>query len=123
MNYQPLFNKLADLGYIETESDMYEILLIANEINKQSGVLEEYEKPTFGNKDLPMSYRLWKNEARRLLRKVLTDMCDHSEGNLLLDEKHKAETNQKVNYWPGCKEGKLLNEIDKFLNSKSSLTD
>lgn len=28
MNYQPLFNKLADLGYIETESDMQEIIRV-----------------------------------------------------------------------------------------------
>lgn len=34
MNYQPLFNKLADLGYLETESEMYEIILAVKECEK-----------------------------------------------------------------------------------------
>lgn len=70
------------------------------------------------NRELPMSYRLWKNEARRLLRKVLADMRYCSEGDLLLDEKHKQECGYKESYWPGNDQGKLLNEIDNFLNKK-----
>lgn len=32
MNYQPLFNVLADMGYIETESEMTEIINAVNAI-------------------------------------------------------------------------------------------
>lgn len=73
------------------------------------------------NRELPIAYRLWKNEARRLLRKVLSECRHTSEGDLLLDEKHKAECNYKENYWPGNKQGELLNEIDSFLNNKASI--
>lgn len=75
------------------------------------------------NNELPMAYRLWKNEARRLLRKVLTDCRHTSEGDLLLDEEHKNKCGYKANYWPGIEQGKLLNEIDLFLNKKASLND
>lgn len=75
------------------------------------------------NRELPMSYRLWKNEARRLLRKVLNDMRYCSEGDLLLEEQDKKDRKIKFNYWPGNDQGKLLNEIDGFLNKKASLMD
>lgn len=75
------------------------------------------------NRELPMAYRLWKNEARRLLRKVLAECRRTSEGDLLLDDKHKSEAGFKENYWPGSEQGKLLNQIDKFLNEKASLND
>lgn len=73
------------------------------------------------NDDLPMSYRLWKNEARRLLRKVLQEMRYCSEGDLLLDAQHKQECKIKGNYNTYNEQGKLLNEIDLFLNKKASL--
>lgn len=43
MDYQPLFNKLADLGYIETESEMQEILLIAKELYTMNKYRVEYQ--------------------------------------------------------------------------------
>lgn len=70
-----------------------------------------------------MSYRLWQNEARRLLRKALVDCRYTSEGDLLMDEKHKQEIGSKENYWNGCDQGKVLNEIDNFLNKKASMFD
>lgn len=73
------------------------------------------------NRDLPMTYRLWKNESCRLLRKVLTECRFTSEGDLLMDENHKSDIGSKDKYWPGSDQGKLLNEIDKFLNEKASL--
>ena len=73
------------------------------------------------NRDLPMTYRLWKNESRGLLRKVLKECRYTSEGDLLLDVKHKSDIGAKDNYWNCCEQGKLLNEIDKFLNEKASL--
>ena len=75
------------------------------------------------NRELPMAYRLWKNEARRLLRKVLVDMRHCSECDLLLDPEHKAGSNLKTKYWNGNNQGKLLNEIDDFLNKRASLMD
>jgi len=75
------------------------------------------------NSELPMAYRLWKNEARLLLRKVLQEMRYCSEGDLLLDPIHKAECNLKGNYNTYNEQGKLLNEIDEFLNKRASLTD
>jgi len=75
------------------------------------------------NRQLPMAYRLWQNEARRLLRKALIVYRFNSEGDMLLDEQNKKDCGHKCNYWPGSDEGKMLNEIDAFLNKKASLFD
>jgi hypothetical protein len=44
MNYQPLFNKLADLGYIETESEMQEIINACNEVTGVTQLLTTTRK-------------------------------------------------------------------------------
>jgi len=73
------------------------------------------------NYELPMSERLWRNKARLLLRKVLIDFRHGSEGDYMQSEQHKKDAGSNDTYWNGDDQGKLLNEIDRFLNSKSIL--
>ena len=73
------------------------------------------------NRDLSMTDRLYKNKTRKLLRECLEVFRYSSEGDLLLDTKHKAELNIKENYHPYSNEGKLLNEIDRFLCERANM--